>query len=173
MVSTCADNVEEMLVNLDARTCSIQSSNLATIPGVEGQHLFILSTTDMDREACCAATLTPASYLDVTRPICYNAEENTPQLTSDFLLNVLKEADPAVGSSVSVRLEAESNLASDQYTYEIQILPGSCRDSFESDCAIFLDKDKEDEGIVEIQNSEEIWISHASLIIQEQGSATQ
>lgn len=73
----------------------------------------------MDRVACCAADLTPASYLDITRPICYSAEENTPFLTTDFLLNKLRTANPDVGSSVSLQLEAESNMTDDLYTFEL------------------------------------------------------
>ena len=156
-----------MVVNESERTCQIQKFNQATIPGHSGEHKLLYETTVMTREQCCASDLTPASYLDITRPICYTAEENTPKLTTDFLLNKLKNANPSVGSSVTVQCEAESNISDDQYTFELQILPGSCRDSFEEDCAIYLDKNKEDEGTVEVQNTEEIWVSHAALIIQE------
>jgi hypothetical protein len=118
-MEACEDHQDEMLVDLDAKTCQIQKFNLATIYGHEGEHKFIIGTTLMDRDACCAADLTPASYLDITRPICYSAEENTPRLTTDFLLNTLKTTNPDVGSSVSLRLEAESNMTDDRYSAEL------------------------------------------------------
>ena len=120
-----------MVVNLDARTCQIQKFNQGAIPGHTGEQKLVYETTMMTREQCCASDLTPASYLDITRPICYNAEENMPKLTTDFLLNKLKTANPAVGSSVSVQCEAESNLEGDQYTFELMVLPGACRESLE------------------------------------------
>jgi len=118
-MEACEDHQEEMIIDLDARTCAIQKFNLATISGHEGEHKFILETKDMDREDCCASDLTPASYLDITRPICYSVEENTPGLTTDFLLNTLRTTNPDVGSSATLRLEAESNLTDDIYTVEL------------------------------------------------------
>ena len=67
-----------MVADLNARTCKIQKFILATIPGYAGEHKLIFETTEMDRDACCASDLTPAAYLEITRPICYSAGENTP-----------------------------------------------------------------------------------------------
>ena len=60
-----------------------------------------------------------------------------------------------------IELDADSGVEGDTFVYALMPTVGTCTESFDKDCSVFLDEDRGSQGLVYIQNNEEIWNKHA------------